>query len=43
MNDIILTHCDEINKVDEESENKYILDLYNELIIENNHRLTSLI
>lgn len=43
MNDIILTHCDEINKVDEESESKYILDLYNELMKENNHKLTKLL
>ena len=43
MNDIILTHCDEINKVDEESESKYILDLYNELMKENNHKLTTLL
>jgi TATA-box binding protein (TBP) (component of TFIID and TFIIIB) len=40
MNDIILTHCDEINKVDEESENKYILDLFSELMKENKHKIT---
>lgn len=43
MNNIILTHCDEINKVDEESESKYILDLYNEIVNENTHKLTSLL
>jgi TATA-box binding protein (TBP) (component of TFIID and TFIIIB) len=43
MNDIILTHCDEINKIDEETETKYILDLYNELMNENNHKLADLL
>lgn len=43
MNNIILTHCDEINKVDEESESKYILDLYNDIMKENTHKLTSLL
>lgn len=41
MNDIILVHCDEINKVDEEMENIFILELYDEVIKESEHKNNS--
>ena len=43
MNDIIITHCDEINKKDETEESEYILHLYDEIMKENTHKLASLL
>jgi hypothetical protein len=43
INNIILTHCDEINKGDEESESAHILKLYDEVIKDYGHTLTKLL
>ena len=39
INDILLTHTDEIIKKDDELEGDLILNLYNDIIKENNHKL----
>jgi len=39
INDILLTHTEEIIKKDDELEGDLILDLYNDIIKENKHKL----